>query len=652
MKANAILSKLVMMVFLAMMMSACGGGGGGDNSPRNLTDSDADGIVNESDNCPNNANPDQKDQDGDGIGDVCDTVESNDRDGDGILDESDNCPDITNSDQKDDDGDGIGNVCDDENNIDTDGDGIANEEDNCPNDANPGQEDDDNDGLGNPCDPVAAKNSELDTFTQTWQPNSELLGKSEEKSDPKDTGIIFKNGSVGSFFDCNSEERTVTSNYENFPAWIQAYSELYPGTIVDTKDFQNGNLTHLPVGENRSVTLYVSGVSLPDSSINIENATTSGIKQGISELIQRIEDSGVDLPANIVYNDELTESSEQFYNSAGMSTSFGIKATDAYSVDLNFGDSKSSNTGSSKKYVVIKLVQPLFTINYDYSEKILFSDLFGEISEDVYGALKDGDYMNSDYPPAFVSSVTYGRMALFVIEESSTISSSDANQKYGLGGAYNGYGGDLEAGGTQSVGRAESEQRMKVIAVGGAQEAALTAIKTGSFDGFLDTQNASTAVPISFTVRHAVGNRPVLAVRETSTYTVTDCFQCEKRSYRTVLVGEVHKSDTESKGTFGGSCHARLSGRENWLCSEGGTPDTYKEPTSDYQRATRQEIYFLPGKGTNEKCDVQYLNSDPTTCGVSWNADDRTGSTCRVACSFQITAREEVRRTYPACSKQ
>jgi hypothetical protein len=35
-------------------------------------DTDADGVPDDQDNCPNDYNPDQKDSDGDGIGDVCD----------------------------------------------------------------------------------------------------------------------------------------------------------------------------------------------------------------------------------------------------------------------------------------------------------------------------------------------------------------------------------------------------------------------------------------------------------------------------------------------------------------------------------------------------------------------------------------------------
>ncbi|MEM7279979.1 MAG: thrombospondin type 3 repeat-containing protein, partial [Pseudomonadota bacterium] len=70
-------------------------------------DSDSDGISDSSDNCPNNANADQLDTDGDGQGNVCDS----DDDGDGVSDSNDAFP-LDGSESADSDGDGIGDNAD------------------------------------------------------------------------------------------------------------------------------------------------------------------------------------------------------------------------------------------------------------------------------------------------------------------------------------------------------------------------------------------------------------------------------------------------------------------------------------------------------------------------------------------------------------
>ncbi len=82
----------------------------------NWLDTDADGDV-----IPDGEDG-RDDSDDDGVPDYLDPDSSPpDRDGDGVPDADDNCPDTKNADQKDDDQDGVGNVCD----LDKDGDGYA-----------------------------------------------------------------------------------------------------------------------------------------------------------------------------------------------------------------------------------------------------------------------------------------------------------------------------------------------------------------------------------------------------------------------------------------------------------------------------------------------------------------------------------------------
>ena len=77
-----------------------------------VVDGDGDGVPDAMDNCPVTANGDQADDDGDGIGNVCEANGAPDADADGRPDTADNCVNVWNVNQADDDHDGVGNVCD------------------------------------------------------------------------------------------------------------------------------------------------------------------------------------------------------------------------------------------------------------------------------------------------------------------------------------------------------------------------------------------------------------------------------------------------------------------------------------------------------------------------------------------------------------
>lgn len=72
-------------------------------------DTDSDNVIDSIDNCPRQANSDQMDGNGNGVGDTCD-----DYDYDSVPTFNDNCPTVANPDQMDSDKDSIGDMCDKE----------------------------------------------------------------------------------------------------------------------------------------------------------------------------------------------------------------------------------------------------------------------------------------------------------------------------------------------------------------------------------------------------------------------------------------------------------------------------------------------------------------------------------------------------------
>ena len=122
------LARRIGVAVFVSLFAACGGSSSSSDPttppPVMVADADNDRIADADDNCVNTSNPDQSDDDNDGIGNACEA----DSDNDSIADDTDNCPNTANPGQGDTDNDGLGDACE----ADADGDGVIDDLDQCP----------------------------------------------------------------------------------------------------------------------------------------------------------------------------------------------------------------------------------------------------------------------------------------------------------------------------------------------------------------------------------------------------------------------------------------------------------------------------------------------------------------------------------------
>lgn len=208
----------------------------------------------------------------------------------------------------------------------------------------------------------------------------------------------------GRTYECSVQEYEVAAEFNEQITLNPTSDILWPGALIDGATIETGE--YIPIiTPRRPVTISISLENLDRVSATVENPKLSTMREAIADILAQ-EVTGA-TPARV------DTYIEDVYSESQLSIALGVTYNDGLTKvkgEFNF------NNHEILSRTVVKFLQVYYTIDIDMPAKA--SDLFpSEVTwKDLRGQISGG------ISPMYVSSIAYGRMALFTVE--STYSST------------------------------------------------------------------------------------------------------------------------------------------------------------------------------------------------------------------------------------
>lgn len=315
-------------------------------------------------------------------------------------------------------------------------------------------------------------------------------------------------------YDVTYEKVTATGSYDDLCTMGVNNDILYPGALVDTSSdsFRPITIKRAPI----TLSTNLESVLEQDAPIStvIESPSLSSVRQGIRQIVSNNIKTTTNLPANMSYSIKEITNEAEFKLNVG----FGLQIK-------KFDLSENFSYGNLKKQtnLLFVLKQVYYTIDMDTPTEKNSRDLFADsltnkqINDSLKGTI-----------PAYVSSVSYGRIAFITIQtnyskqeitnalstswgEMSEHPGSSATKKLSI---------SLDT--TLSHIGTDSDTTINCYVYGGSSGQTVTIgdDARGTLNNIFNTFNGGGdgALPISYTMRHLNGE--LAKVQDASEYTI------------------------------------------------------------------------------------------------------------------------------------
>ena len=368
--------------------------------------------------------------------------------------------------------------------------------------------------------------------TLTYDANALLnVQPSDAAREPIDTTVTTEqDGNIERT--CTRTTYNLQNNFEEIAILRPTADVVWPGALVEANQSLLDGLPEPARFDRAPVKIRVD---LPGIGANgtktIETPDQANVQTAIDEALEwwnanAYEEGYVNASSS---SNRITTS----YSSTQASLDVGLNvawATGDVQSQFNY------ETSETQRVVMATYKQAFYTVTFVQESGAQPEDVFGPnvTLEDVRSAF------NRDAPPAYVASVTYGRIIMFRMQTSSSYTSAEVEAafRYAAGSQVE---GDMEARYQEILERSTVE----VITLGGnaaVASEAVTARSAGDLEPIITGENAvysrsNPGVPISYVVKYLKDDQ-LAKLGYTTEYTATECSSVQTANTITVNLKE------------------------------------------------------------------------------------------------------------------
>ena len=317
-------------------------------------------------------------------------------------------------------------------------------------------------------------------------------------------GNPVKETDMGSVEECRTNNYSIRSNFEDVAIFDPTLGVVYPGALViGNTEMLDGAPEPLQIQRApMKLRLDLPGIG-ERGTLMVENPTFTNVQTAIDDGLeywnQEIAPRGYEIASNAFYESTTAYSSQQMSLDLGV----GVEWASGSSFESQF----SYDNTTTKRVAAILYRQVFYEIVMETPET----------PAEVFGAQVDlakvKSAMNSSTPPAYVSSVQYGRIIMVRMETTSTETSVELDAAL----EYASIGKDVDASVEAKYKSILEKSTINVVTIGGNAEIASKVI-TGSdvaesgglnyviSEGALYSRE-NPGAPIAYTVKYLKDNR-------------------------------------------------------------------------------------------------------------------------------------------------